>query len=64
MIAASSMSLKRYLDERQAKPKLLDVKQREITDEEITQYTDLEFSFELNGMNVEKAWLVFITRSK
>lgn len=47
------MSLKRYLDERQAKPKILDVKQREITDEEITQYTDLEFSFELNGMTTE-----------
>lgn len=46
------MSLKRYLDDRQAKPKFLDVKQREITDEEITQYTDLEFSFELNGIQV------------
>lgn len=45
------MSLKRYLDERQqAKPKRPDnIKQRDISDEEITQYTDLEFSFELSG---------------
>lgn len=48
------MSLKRYLDERQAKPKILDVKQRDIIDEEITQYTDLEFSFELNGTNLPR----------
>lgn len=52
------MSLKRYLDERQAKPKILDVKQRDIIDEEITQYTDLEFSFELNGINQEKKILI------
>lgn len=50
LLVASSMSLKRYLDERQqSKPKRSDIKQREISDEEITQYTDLEFSFELNG---------------
>lgn len=49
LIAASSMSLKRYLDERQSKPKILEPKQREISDEEITQYTDLEFDFELSG---------------
>lgn len=42
------MSLKRYLDERQ-KPKILENKQREISEEEITQYTDLEFGFVLNG---------------
>lgn len=50
LLVASSMSLKRYLDERQSKSKKLDnSKQRDITDEEITQYTDLEFAFELNG---------------
>lgn len=49
LLVASSLSLKRYLDERQLKPKKLDIKQRDISDEEITQYTDLEFGFELNG---------------
>lgn len=50
LLVASSMSLKRYLDERQSKPKKLDNSQlRDISDEEITQYTDLEFGFELNG---------------
>lgn len=50
LLVASSMSLKRYLDERQSKPKKLDKShQRDISDEEITQYTDLEFGFELNG---------------
>lgn len=49
LLVASSMSLKRYLDERQSKPKILENKQREISEDEITQYTDLEFSFELNG---------------
>lgn len=50
ILHASSMSLKRYLDERQlAKPKRPEVKQREALDEEITQYTDLEFAFELSG---------------
>lgn len=49
LLVASSMSLKRYLDERQSKPKKLDnSQQRDISDEEITQYTDLEFGFELN----------------
>lgn len=48
LLVASSMSLKRYLDERQ-KPKILESKQREISEEEITQYTDLEFGFVLNG---------------
>lgn len=48
LLVASSISLKRYLDERQ-KPKILENKQREISEEEITQYTDLEFGFELNG---------------
>lgn len=48
LLVASSMSLKRYLDERQ-KPKILENKQREISEEEITQYTDLEFGFVLNG---------------
>lgn len=50
LLHASSMSLKRYLDERQlAKPKRPEVKQRDALDEEITQYTDLEFAFELSG---------------
>lgn len=49
LLVASSMSLKRYLDERQSKPKILENKQREISEDEITQYTDLEFGFELNG---------------
>lgn len=49
LLVASSMSLKRYLDERQSKPKKLDIKQRDISEEEITQYTELEFGFELNG---------------
>lgn len=49
LLVASSMSLKRYLDERQSKPKILENKQREISEDEITQYTDLEFSFELKG---------------
>lgn len=48
ILHASSMSLKRYLDERQlAKPKRPEVHQRDALDEEITQYTDLEFAFEL-----------------
>lgn len=46
------MSLKRYLDERQSKPKILENKQRDISEEEITQYTDLEFGFELNGKQI------------
>lgn len=50
LLVASSMSLKRYLDERQSKPKILETKQHEISEEEITQYTDLEFGFELSGM--------------
>lgn len=49
LLVASSMSLKRYLDERQSKPKILENKQRDISEDEITQYTDLEFGFELNG---------------
>lgn len=50
ILHASSMSLKRYLDERQlVKPKRPEVKQRDALDEEITQYTDLEFAFELSG---------------
>lgn len=50
ILYASSISLKRYLDDRQlAKPKRPEVKQRETHDEEITQYTDLEFAFELSG---------------
>lgn len=49
LLVASSMSLKRYLDERQSKPKILESKQRDISEGEITQYTDLEFGFELNG---------------
>lgn len=52
MLIASSMSLKRYLDERQSKPKLLESKQRDISEEELTQYTDLEFGFELNGKQI------------
>lgn len=49
------MSLKRYLDERQSmKPKILENKQRDISEEEITQYTDLEFGFELNGKIIDK----------
>lgn len=50
LLVSSSMSLKRYLDEKQLrKPKKPEIKQRDISDEEITQYTDLEFSFVLNG---------------
>lgn len=50
IIASSSMSLKRYLDDKQkAKPKKPEPKQNQISDEEIVQYTDLEFSFVLNG---------------
>lgn len=50
IIASSSRSLLRYLDEKQQrKPKKPEIKKREITDEEIIQYTDLEFSFVLNG---------------
>lgn len=50
IIATSSRSLLRYLDEKQQrKPKKPETKKREITDEEIIQYTDLEFSFVLNG---------------
>lgn len=47
---ASSMSLKRYLDEKQArKPKKpVDIKKQELS-EEIIQYTDLEFAFVMNG---------------
>lgn len=53
LIAASSMSLKKYLDERQqAKPKRPELKQRDILDEEIVQYTDLEFAFELSQVSV------------
>lgn len=49
-LASSTMSLKRYLDERQqSKQKKPDERQSNINDEEITQYTDLEFEFELNG---------------
>lgn len=50
-IVASSMSLKRYLDEKQArKPKKpVDVKKQDLS-EEIIQYTDLEFSFVMNGL--------------
>lgn len=51
IIASSSMSLKRYLDDKQQRqPKKPELKQQ-ISDEEIIQYTDLEFSFVLNGMN-------------
>lgn len=50
IIASSSMSLKRYLDDKQkAAPKKPAQKQNKVTDEEIIQYTDLEFSFVLNG---------------
>lgn len=50
ILHASSLSLIRYLDERQmAKPKRPEVKQRDALDEEITQYTDLEFAFVLSG---------------
>lgn len=49
-LASSTMSLKRYLDERQqTKPRKSDERQRNLSDEEITQYTDLEFGFVLNG---------------
>lgn len=59
LLVASSMSLKRYLDERQSKPKKLDnSQQRDISDEEITQYTDLEFGFELNGKAIINAQLM------
>lgn len=48
LIAASSMSLKKYLDERQQpKAKRPETQARDVLDEEITQYTDLEFIFEL-----------------
>lgn len=43
------MSLKRYLDERQSKPKIFENKPHDISEDEITQYTDLEFGFELSG---------------
>lgn len=47
------MSLKRYLDERQqAKPKRPEIKQRDESDTELIQYTDLEFSFELTEVSV------------
>lgn len=51
-IVASSMSLKRYLDEKQArKPKKpVDIKKQELS-EEIIQYTDLEFAFVMNGLS-------------
>lgn len=50
-LAASTMSLKRYLDERQqAKQRRPDEAQHNVNDEEITQYTDLEFGFVLNGL--------------
>lgn len=52
------MSLKRYLDERQSKPKILENKQREISEDEITQYTDLEFGFELNGKWVKNKFRI------
>lgn len=64
MIAASSMSIKRYLDERQSKPKILDIKQQEISEEEITQYTDLELGFELNGIKKHDKFYWFFFHSK
>lgn len=66
VLHASSMSLRRYLDERQlAKPKRPEVKRRDALDEEITQYTDLEFAFVLGGefwtftMALAKHYFVF-----
>lgn len=53
IIQASSMSLKKYLDDRQqAKPKRPEIKQRDTLDEEIIQYTDLEVAFELSQVSV------------
>lgn len=50
-LVSSTMSLKRYLDERQqAKPRNTSEPQRDVDDEEIQQYTDLEFGFVLNGV--------------
>lgn len=51
IIASSSMSLKRYLDEKQQRKAKIPEQKQHVTDEEITQYTDLEFSFVLNGMH-------------
>lgn len=48
-LVSSSMSLKRYLDEKQQrKPKRPEHKRQELS-EEIVQYTDLEFAFVMNG---------------
>ena len=48
-IVASSKSLIRYLDEKQSrKPKKPEVKNPDLS-QEIIQYTDLEFSFVMNG---------------
>lgn len=53
LIVASSLSLKRFLDEKQQrKAKKPDVIQHDLS-EEIIQYTDLEFAFVMNGLLYE-----------
>lgn len=49
---ASSISLKRYLDEKQhKKSKIADLKKQELS-EEIIQYTDLDFAFVMNELSI------------